>query len=74
MTSVALPLIVREFHIGAAEKGIVSAASLFGILIGAVLLGGLSDYFGRKPRWTAATRSNIWTPCSSFRYRILSAR
>ena len=44
MTGVALPLIVREFHIGAAEKGIVSAASLFGILIGAVLLGGLSDY------------------------------
>ena len=28
MTGVALPLIVREFHIGAAEKGIVSAASL----------------------------------------------
>jgi MFS transporter, putative metabolite transport protein len=48
MTGVALPLIVREFHIGAAEKGIVSAASLAGILIGAVLLGGLSDYFGRK--------------------------
>ena len=48
MTGVALPLIVREFHIGATEKGIVSAASLFGILIGAVLLGGLSDYFGRK--------------------------
>ena len=48
MTGVALPLIVREFHIGAAEKGIVSAASLAGILVGAVLLGGLSDYFGRK--------------------------
>src|ERR1700761_403971 len=48
MTGVALPLIVREFHIGAAEKGIVSAASLFGILLGAILLGGLSDYFGRK--------------------------
>jgi putative MFS transporter len=31
MTGVALPLIVREFHIGAAEKGIVSAASLAGI-------------------------------------------
>ena len=39
MTGVALPLIVREFHIGSAEKGIVSAASLAGILIGAVLLG-----------------------------------
>jgi MFS family permease len=48
MTGVALPLIVREFHILPAEKGIVSAASLAGILVGAVLLGGLSDYFGRK--------------------------
>src|SRR5580658_8961991 len=53
MTGVALPLIVRECHIGAAEKGIVSAASLFGILIGAVLLGGLSDYFGRKRMFIA---------------------
>jgi MFS transporter, putative metabolite transport protein len=48
MTGVALPLIVRQFHIGATQKGIVSAASLFGILLGAILLGGLSDYFGRK--------------------------
>jgi MFS transporter, putative metabolite transport protein len=50
---VALPLIVREFHIAAAEKGIVSAASLAGILFGAVLLGGLSDYFGRKRMFIA---------------------
>ncbi len=48
MTGVALPLIVREFQIGAAEKGLISAASLAGILVGAVGLGGLSDYFGRK--------------------------
>ena len=27
MTGVALPLIVREFHIGASEKGLISAAS-----------------------------------------------
>jgi MFS transporter, putative metabolite transport protein len=53
MTGVALPLIVREFHIGAAEKGIVGAASLAGILVGAVLLGGLSDYFGRKRMFIA---------------------
>jgi MFS transporter, putative metabolite transport protein len=53
MTGVALPLIVREFHIAAAEKGIVSAASLAGILFGAVLLGGLSDYFGRKRMFIA---------------------
>src|ERR1700733_9244845 len=53
MTGVALPLIVREFHIGATEKGVVSAASLFGILLGAILLGGLSDYFGRKRMFIA---------------------
>jgi MFS transporter, putative metabolite transport protein len=53
MTGVALPLIVRDFHIGAAEKGIVGAASLAGILFGAVLLGGLSDYFGRKRMFIA---------------------
>jgi MFS family permease len=53
MTGVALPLIVRQFHIAPAEKGIVSAASLAGILFGAVLLGGLSDYFGRKRMFVA---------------------
>src|SRR5580693_6426409 len=48
MTGVALQLIVRDFNIGAAEKGIVGAASLAGILVGAILVGGLSDHFGRK--------------------------
>jgi putative MFS transporter len=32
----------------AAEHGLVSAATLFGILVGAIGLGGLADYFGRK--------------------------
>jgi putative MFS transporter len=53
MVGVALPLIVHEFHIAPAEKGIVSAASLAGILVGAQLLGGLSDYFGRKRMFIA---------------------
>jgi MFS family permease len=53
MTGVALPLITREFHIAAAQKGIISAASLAGILFGALLLGGLSDYFGRKRMFIA---------------------
>jgi MFS family permease len=48
MTGVALPLIVVEFHLGNAEKGLVGAASLFGILVGATALGGLADHFGRK--------------------------
>jgi MFS transporter, putative metabolite transport protein len=48
MTGVALPLIAREFSIGPTENGLISAASLCGILIGAVGLGSLSDRFGRK--------------------------
>jgi MFS transporter, putative metabolite transport protein len=49
MTGVALPLFEREFNIGVFEHGLIGAASLFGILVGAVALGGLSDRFGRKP-------------------------
>src|ERR1700733_5623254 len=48
MTGVALPLIARQFNIGPAQNGFVTAATLGGILIGAVGLGSLSDYFGRK--------------------------
>jgi len=48
LTGVALPLISDDFGIGAAGMGLVGAASLFGILIGATALGGLSDRFGRK--------------------------
>jgi MFS transporter, putative metabolite transport protein len=49
MTGVALPLISREFGIGSAEHGLIGAASLLGILVGAIGLGGMSDRFGRKP-------------------------
>ncbi len=47
------PLLWNEFNIRPAEHGMVSAASLFGILVGAVGLGGLSDRFGRKPMFVA---------------------
>src|SRR5262252_3154501 len=47
-TGVALPLMAKEFTLGATEKGVVAAASLFGILIGATALGGLADRYGRK--------------------------
>src|ERR1700753_3536315 len=49
MTGVALPLISSEFGLGSFEKGVISAASLFGILVGALVLGALSHHCGRKP-------------------------
>ena len=49
MSGVALPLIAKEFGLTAAQHGMVGAATLFGILIGASALGGLSDHFGRRP-------------------------
>ena len=48
MTGVALPLIVKEFGLSPAEKGIVSAAPLAGIMVGAIALGGLADIYGRR--------------------------
>lgn len=48
MTGVALPLIVRQFELDATGKGVVAAAPLLGILVGATVLGGLADHFGRK--------------------------
>ena len=49
MTGVALPLVAAEFGgLAAWQHGMVTAASLAGILVGASLLGGLSDHHGRK--------------------------
>jgi len=48
MTGVALPLVSKQWGLGEFEHGLVAAASLFGILIGATLLGGLADIYGRK--------------------------
>jgi MFS family permease len=48
MTGVALPLISIEFHLTVADKGLVTASSLAGILVGATALGGLADTYGRK--------------------------
>ncbi|MFO0990927.1 MAG: MFS transporter [Hyphomicrobiales bacterium] len=47
-TGVALPLIGKEFAMSPVQHGMTGAASLLGILIGAIALGGLSDIFGRK--------------------------
>ncbi|MEB3332261.1 MAG: MFS transporter [Synechococcaceae cyanobacterium] len=49
MGGIALPLVTEQFAMTAAQQGLVTAATLSGILIGALLLGGLADRLGRKP-------------------------
>lgn len=49
MGGIALPLVSEQFSIDQTTKGFITAATLAGILIGALLLGGLADRFGRKP-------------------------
>ena len=48
IAGVALPLITFEFGLSSWQKGLVTSSTLFGILLGASLLGNLSDRFGRK--------------------------
>jgi MFS family permease len=49
MGGIALPLVAEQFAMTSTDKGLVTAATLAGILIGALTLGGLADRFGRKP-------------------------
>jgi putative MFS transporter len=53
MTGVALPLIAQAFGLSTVEHGMVGAAPLVGILLGASLLGGLADHYGRKAMFIA---------------------
>ncbi|EAS63612.1 MFS transporter [Photobacterium angustum] len=48
MMGLTLPLITLQFHLTEFQKGTLSSSILFGILIGASALGGLSDLYGRK--------------------------
>ena len=48
LTGVAIPLIGADFKLDAFQHGIVGGASLSGILLGALTLGGLADTLGRR--------------------------
>lgn len=47
-TGVALSLMAQEFGMDALQHGLVGAAALAGIPVGAVSLGSLTDRFGRR--------------------------
>jgi MFS family permease len=53
MGGIALPLVSEQFQLTALDRGLVTAAPLVGILIGALGLGGLADRLGRRPVFIA---------------------
>jgi putative MFS transporter len=46
--AVALPLLVKQWHIGAAMTGLVAASAVIGMLAGSLVLGHLTDRLGRR--------------------------
>ena len=46
--AVALPLLVKQWHIGAAMTGLVAASAVIGMLVGSLVLGHLTDRLGRR--------------------------
>lgn len=44
----ASPLIEKDFHLGAAQTGFITSSVLIGSMIGALVIGGLSDKYGRR--------------------------
>ena len=61
MTGVALPLIALEFDLGATQKGMVGAASLFGILVGATALGPGADSWAAELALAVRARLSVAT-------------
>ncbi len=45
---VALPLLMQEWSLTAVQAGFLASAALFGMMIGAMIFGTLSDKLGRK--------------------------
>ncbi len=50
----AIDIIVAEFSLSALAKGFVTGALMVGCLIGALVGGGMSDRYGRKPMLTVS--------------------
>nr|WP_318298100.1 MFS transporter [Paraburkholderia bannensis] len=48
MIVVALPFIAKNFALSTVQVGLLGSASLIGMFIGGVLLGPMTDKFGRQ--------------------------
>lgn len=46
--AVALPLLVKQWHISAGLSGLVGSSAVIGMLVGSVVLGHLTDRIGRR--------------------------
>ena len=46
--AVALPLLVKHWHIGVGLTGLIAASAIIGMLVGSLVLGHLTDRLGRK--------------------------
>ncbi len=46
--SVATPAILRDWHIGPKDMGVVFSVTFFGLLVGSLFYGWMADRFGRK--------------------------
>jgi putative MFS transporter len=69
---IALPYLVTQWHISAALQGVVAASTVVGMLVGALIVGRLTDLFGRRRMYLftllcfivfaalAAGSQNVW--------------
>jgi MFS transporter, AAHS family, benzoate transport protein len=49
IVGISLPLIMKAMHVAPIEAGVMASSSLFGMMVGSILLGSVADRIGRRP-------------------------